>query len=56
MPDTKEGRNPGSSRVGTNMFGKGQRVISDAYRVGWEHAFGTGKKKKVTRSKSKRKG
>ena len=52
----KQARTPGSNRVGTNMFGKGQRVISDAYRAGWEHAFGTGKKQKVIRSKTKRKG
>jgi hypothetical protein len=28
------------NKVGTNLFGKGQRVISDAYREGWERTFG----------------
>jgi len=55
MAQTNQGRRPGSNRLSQNMFGKGQRIISDAYRSGWEHAFGTGKKK-ITRSKSKRKG
>ena len=56
MSQTNETRKPGSNRLGTNMFGKGQRIITDAYRTGWDLAFVTGKKKKVIRSKSKRKG
>ena len=53
---TKESRKPGSNRVGTNLFGKNMRIITDEYRKGWDTAFGTGKKKKVTRSNIKRKG
>ena len=26
-----------SKKVGTNLFGKGQRVISDAYRKGYDN-------------------
>ena len=56
MNQTKQTRKPGSNRVGTNLFGKNMRIITDEYRKGWDLAFGTGKKKKVIRSKSKRKG
>ena len=46
---TQEGRRPGSNRLGTILFGKGQRIISDKYREGWERTFG-GKKKKDRKS------
>jgi len=56
MSQTNETRKSGSNRLTQNMFGKGQRIITDAYRSGWEHAFVMGKKKKVTRRTLKRKG
>ena len=55
-PQTEQNRRPGSNRLTQNMFGKGQRIISDAYRTGWEQIFVTGKKRITTRSKTKRKG
>ena len=57
MSQTKQTKNPGSSRVRTNLFGKNMRIITNAYRTGWDIAFGTGKKKKQVRSTTeKRKG
>ena len=53
---TKQSRKPGSNRIGTNLFGRGMRIITDEYRKGWDIAFGTGKKKKTVRSNRKRKG
>ena len=33
---TKQSRRPGSNRMGTNMFSKNMRVISDEYRKGYD--------------------
>jgi len=43
---TEENRRPGSSRLKTNLFGKGQRIISNKYRVGWERIFSKKSRKK----------
>ena len=44
---TENNRKPGSARVGTNLFAKDMRVISDKYREGYERTF-RNKKKKTT--------
>ena len=36
---TKQSRKPGSNRVGTNLFGKGQRIITDTYRKEYDRIF-----------------
>jgi len=42
----EENRRPGSSRLKTNLFGKGQRIISNKYRSGWERIFNSNSRKK----------
>lgn len=34
---TKQSRKPRSNRVGTNLFAKDMRVISEAYRTGYDN-------------------
>lgn len=36
---TEQNRKPGSSRVGTNLFAKDMRVISNKYRRGYDRIF-----------------
>ncbi len=36
-PSSERQESGRSRRVGTNLFGKGQRVISDSYREGYEN-------------------
>lgn len=41
------------TKVGTNLFGKGQRVISDAYREGYDRTFGSDERVESTDPKTK---